>query len=324
MLSFRRILINGNISELPQIFSPFKFPPEISSLRFYPARGTKPLKQYLWDERHLEELTGGKYTHLPLRVNKLGGRNYEGRKINQHVGKGVKFDYFIVDMHRRGPTTPGSTYDERVIEVRRDPNRTPHIALLAGLNGKRWILATLNMTAGQIISTTCHIPKNRIVGVEGNAYPLGALVEGTIVNSIESYPTLDSTSAVISAGGAATIVRHQTDFTVVRMANNHEFSFHKECMATVGRLSHADWKDKIWGSPNMHRRFGYKMSSGLWHRKDGYQGRKNRQLPPVRVFDQPDPEPTPLQKFSLNKKQLSALYGNAAAPYLVIHTPFRF
>lgn len=37
-----------------------------------------------------------------------------GRKVNQHIGGGVKFDYFIIDYHRRGPTEPGKTYDERV------------------------------------------------------------------------------------------------------------------------------------------------------------------------------------------------------------------
>lgn len=52
----------------------------------------------------------------------------------------------------------------KVIEVRRDPNRTSHIALVAGKEGKRWILATENMRAGQIISTSCHIPRNPIIG----------------------------------------------------------------------------------------------------------------------------------------------------------------
>lgn len=48
----------------------------------------------------------------------------------------------------------------KVIEVRRDPNRTCFIALVAGWEGKRWILATENMKAGQIISTTCYIPES--------------------------------------------------------------------------------------------------------------------------------------------------------------------
>ena len=74
----------------------------------------------------------------------------------------------------------------------------------------------------------------------------------------------------------------------------------------------------------MHRRFGFKMASGLWHRKDGYQGRKIRPLPPVRCFDKPEQPLPPFQKFTLTKKQLSGLYGIHAVHKLVSHTPFRF
>lgn len=87
----------------------------ISQQRSYPARGTKPLPRYLWDERHLEELLKDGYTHEPLVVRRLGGRHPDtGRKINQHIGGGVKFDYFVIDFHRRGPTDPDKTYDEKV------------------------------------------------------------------------------------------------------------------------------------------------------------------------------------------------------------------
>lgn len=108
------------------------------------------------------------------------------------------------------------------------------------------------------------------------------------------------------------------------MPNKHEFSFHQTCMATVGKLSHGDWQDKIFGSINMHRRFGYKMSSGLWHKKDGYCGRKVRPLPSVRVLTEPPPPPAPKQSFTMNKKQQSALFGNAAVDTLVADTQFRF
>ncbi|CAJ0930881.1 unnamed protein product, partial [Mesorhabditis belari] len=270
------------------------------------------LPRYLWDMEDLKEKTGGEYTHKPLQINRLGGRHPEtGRKINQHIGGGYKFDYFLIDFHRRGPTTEGDFYEERVLEVRRDANRSSHIAFVAGANGKRWILATENMKAGQIITTTCHMAANPLIGKEGCAYPLGSLAIGTLINSIERYPTMDSEAFVQVAGQSATIVRHQGEFTIVKMPYKHEYSFHRECMATVGRLSHADFHDKIFGSAQMHRRFGYKMSSGLFHKKDGYCGRRVRPLPPVRVFDTPaEPEPEN-QKFTLTKSQLSGLQGHA-------------
>uniref|UniRef100_A0A914H975 Ribosomal protein L2 C-terminal domain-containing protein n=1 Tax=Globodera rostochiensis TaxID=31243 RepID=A0A914H975_GLORO len=285
----------------------------------YP-RGTKFRPRLFFDFNHLKEVTGGQYTEQPLQINRLGGRcPVEKKKMNMHVGGGVKFDYFMLDLHPRGPTEPDQWYDERVIEVRRDPNRTPYIALVAGLKGKRWMYATGNMKAGQIIQTTGHIPDRPIIGIEGNSYPLGALVEGTIVNSIEMFPNAVKAHVMITeAGGCAEIVRHQDAFTIVRMPNKHEYALHKECMAVVGKLSCDDWAKRQWGSPQMHRRFGYRMASGPSIRaKQGYQGRKNRRLPPVRTFDQPTPPPLPLQKFTLTKQQLSHNYGNAAVPKLV-------
>uniref|UniRef100_A0A1I7S3I2 Ribosomal_L2_C domain-containing protein n=1 Tax=Bursaphelenchus xylophilus TaxID=6326 RepID=A0A1I7S3I2_BURXY len=323
------MLIHGFSMSLNRLLATRRFltplKPWAAAIRGFPARGTKPLPRLLWDERDLKEITNNEYTPDPLRVRRLGGRDPEtGRKVNQHIGGGVKFDYFMIDEHRRGPNEPGKTYDERVLEVRRDPNRTAHIALVAGARGKRWILATENMKAGQIISTSCYIPENPIIGIEGNAHPLGALSDGTIVNSIERYPTTDSQLFITNAGTSAQVVRRQGDFVVVRMPNKHEFSLHKTCMATVGRLSHGDWQDKMFGSANMHRRFGYKMSSGLWHKKDGYCGRKVRPLPPVRLLDEPPPAALPKQKFSMTKREQSALFGTAAVHPLVSGTQFRF
>uniref|UniRef100_A0A1I7Z9J7 Ribosomal_L18e/L15P domain-containing protein n=1 Tax=Steinernema glaseri TaxID=37863 RepID=A0A1I7Z9J7_9BILA len=83
-------------------------------------------------------------------------------------------------------------------------------------------------------------------------------------------------------------------------------------MATVGRLSHADLDNKIYGSAQMHRRFGYKMASGLFHKKDGYFGRKVRALPPVRTLVAPDPEPPRKKVYSLTKGQCSGLKGPTA------------
>jgi large subunit ribosomal protein L2 len=99
---------------------------------------------------------------------------------------------------------------------------------------------------------------------------------------------------------------------------------HKTCMATVGRLSHADFYEKNYGSAQMHRRFGYKMSSGVYHKKDGYCGRKVRPLPPVRVLDKPAEELPRHHKFTMTKKQTSGLFGNAAVDPLISGAQHRF
>lgn len=101
--------------------------------------------------------------------------------------------------------------------MRSDPNRTAYIALLAGERGKRWVLATENIRAGQVVSTTCHIPANPIIGIEGNAYPLGALAEGSIINSIEKHPSDTSESFIVNAGSSAEIVRHSGNNVIIRV-----------------------------------------------------------------------------------------------------------
>ncbi|VDN33533.1 unnamed protein product [Gongylonema pulchrum] len=86
-------------------------------------------------------------------------------------------------------------------------------------------------------------------------------------------------------------------------------------MATVGKLSHADIKDKIFGSAQMHRRFGYKMASGLFHKKDGYLGRKVRRLPPPRILV-PEEPPRELLSFTLTKEEQTGLKGIELMPHL--------
>ncbi len=125
-----------------------------------------------------------------------------------------------------------------MLEVRRDPNRGPHIALIAGSKGKRWILATENMCAGQVIKTSQHIPENpgtrfvvaahssitlppslAVLAAEGNAYPLGALSPGTLINSIEKFPGCGG-EFIVSAGSSAEVVRKQGDFIVIRVRSS--------------------------------------------------------------------------------------------------------
>jgi hypothetical protein len=98
--------------------------PRLAALAITSIRGSKRkeslhkpknLPQHLWDKKHLAELLKDGYTHEPLVVRRLGGRDPETRRrVNKHIGRGYKFDYFVVDFHRRGPTEPNKTYDERV------------------------------------------------------------------------------------------------------------------------------------------------------------------------------------------------------------------
>jgi len=265
----------------------------------------------------LLRINSKEYTHKPLRIPRLGGRDPEtGHKVNQHVGGGIKWDYFLVDKFRYGPTD-GSFYEEKVLEIRKDPNRTSFIALVAGTKAKRWILATENMHVGQIIKTSSYIPPLPIKPPEGDAYPLGALANGMQINSVESYPG-GGAHNIVNAGCFATILRRQGDGkVVVQLPNLHEFACKQECMATIGRLSNVDHYKEQLGSPNEARRRGIKQSSGLWRRKDGYCGRKIHPLPPTRTVEGPPDPPLKKVHFTLTKNELSALFGPAACHQMI-------
>ncbi|KRX85308.1 39S ribosomal protein L2, mitochondrial [Trichinella sp. T6] len=276
----------------------------ITNRRFLPKPG--PNIQYKFD---LTPLKCMPYTHKPIKIRRLGGRNPEtGKKVNQRVGGGYKFDWLWISFRRIGPTD-GTFYEEKVIEVRRDGIQTAFIALVAGTRGRRWILATENMKAGDVIKTSCHLPRILIKAEEGDSWPVGALVPGTVVNSVELYPGCPDERILAKNAGTSVIIQKRVDNRVViLLPNKHELRILPECMATVGRLSNVNRNKEHWGSMNMKRRMGIRQGSGLWHRKDGYCGRKIHPLPPAKTVDGP-PGPVPENySVSLNKRHMNALF----------------
>lgn len=110
---------------------------------------------------------------------------HTGRIRTHGIGGGHKQKYRMIDFQRLSfePGKEAKPFDEKVVEVRYDPcrwaqlsphctsvimhdgdehvvshhnclNRSADIALVAGGNRKRWIIATENMQAGDIIKTS--------------------------------------------------------------------------------------------------------------------------------------------------------------------------
>jgi len=71
---------------------------------------------------------------------------------------------------------------------------------------------------------------------EGDAYPLGALSKGTKIHCIEKIPG-EGAHYVFTAGSSATILRQVDDRVIVQLPSKLQVSLHKQCMATVGKLS---------------------------------------------------------------------------------------
>ncbi len=81
-----------------------------------------------------------------------------GRIVVKRKGGGHKQRYRMVD-YMREPPEDGSVYEERVLEILYDPCRSARIALVAGGNHKRYIIATVNMKAGDIIRTSGQVSR---------------------------------------------------------------------------------------------------------------------------------------------------------------------
>lgn len=267
---------------------------------------------YRYDWRDIDKQTGGVYTHKPLRIKQLHGRHpTSGIKQNKTVGLGyTSFDYFIVDVFRDGPAE--GYYEERVLEVRRDPNRTAWIAQCAGERGRRWLIATHGIEAGHIIRSTRMLPPRPITAKDGDGHPVGALAPGTNIHSVETFPG-DGALYANNAGTFYTVLRQTDTHTILEVPGkrvNKELAVQNTCLATVGRCSNLEWNKLIWQSAYMHIRFGYKTKSGLWHRKDGWCGRKAHPVPPLQTIDQPQLRYPELYRVTLTKKDTRAKFGS--------------
>lgn len=76
-----------------------------------------------------------------------------GRIWTHGVGGGHRQNYRMVDFKRVGPKE-GDPLVEKVLSVRYDPCRSADIAVVAGGEHKRYILASQNMKTGDLIKTS--------------------------------------------------------------------------------------------------------------------------------------------------------------------------
>ncbi|KAM4835381.1 large ribosomal subunit protein uL2m isoform 1-T1 [Thomomys bottae] len=225
------------------------------------------------------------YTTKPVKKRKSGGRDHTGRIRVHGIGGGHKQCYRMIDFLRFRPeqdTKPGP-FEEKVIIVRYDPCRSADIALVAGGGRKRWIIATENMKAGDIILNSNHISRMAVAAQEGDAHPLGALPVGTLVNNVESEPGRGA-QYIRAAGTCGVLLRKVNGTAIIQLPSKRQMQVLDTCIATVGRVSNVDHDQRIIGKAGRNRWLGKRPDSGLWHRKGGWAGRKVRPLPPMKSY----------------------------------------
>lgn len=235
------------------------------------------------------------YTVKPLEVTRLGGRDpVTGRKVMQGWGGGIKHKYHWVHWDRVGPTEDVPPIEEKVIQIVVDGNRSARLALVAGAEKMKYYLATVNMKPGDILRTSSYIPSIPVNPNEGDAYPVGALPEGTLVHNIQKTPNAKN-RLIHSAGTYGTIVKNTKEQVIVKMPSKHEFILDPTCMACVGRVGNIEYGSTPIGSAPKWRELGFRPRSGLWQRKTGRFGRKIRA--PKKIVPEDRATPIPVVNF---------------------------
>jgi large subunit ribosomal protein L2 len=208
---------------------------------------------------------------LCIRIKKSGGRNHSGMTMCRFRGGGARSIYRLIDFKRNKDNVPA-----RVATVEYDPNRNCYISLLHYADGeKRYILAPEGLKPGDKVESgmSCE-PKI------GNAMPLETIPGGMEVHNIE-LTAGQGGKMVRGAGNAAKILAKEGDWVTLILPSGEMRMVRKECRATIGRLSNADYQNITWGKAGRTRHKGRrghvrgKAQNPVSHPMGGGEGRSN-------------------------------------------------
>lgn len=164
------------------------------------------------------------------KVNKTGGRNFQGRRSMRYIGGGHKKMFRLIDFKRDKKGIPAI-----VASVEYDPNRTAFIALLNYKDGeKRYIIAPQGIQVGATVMSG-----DDVAPEIGNALMMKYMPLGTMVHNIEMQPGQGAKIAR-SAGSSAQLTNKEEKYAVLKMPSGELRKVLIHCYATVGVVSNGD------------------------------------------------------------------------------------
>ncbi len=179
-------------------------------------------------------------------IRKTAGRNNTGRITCRHKGGGHKQAYRVIDFKRDKFGVPGV-----VKTVEYDPNRNVRISLVVYADGdKRYILTPHDLKVGDTIVSG---PEAEIQ--VGNALPLELIPLGTIIHNIELIPGRGA-KMVRTAGAGAQLMAKDGNYVTIKMPSSEMRMVRKECLATIGVLGNAEFKNLKVGKAGRTRHLG--------------------------------------------------------------------
>ena len=179
-------------------------------------------------------------------IRKQAGRNNTGRITCRHKGGGHKQAYRVIDFKRDKFGIPGV-----VKTVEYDPNRNVRISLVVYADGeKRYILTPQDLKVGDTIVSG---PEAEIQ--VGNALPLELIPLGTIIHNIELIAGRGG-KMVRTAGAGAQLMAKDGNYVTIKMPSSEMRMVRKECLATIGVLCNAEFKNLKVGKAGRTRHLG--------------------------------------------------------------------
>lgn len=179
-------------------------------------------------------------------LKKNSGRNSTGKITARHIGGREKRYYRSIDFRRDKFDVAGT-----IVSVEYDPNRNANLALVHYSDGeKRYILAPVGISVGEnVISGKNVEPKT------GNTLPLSNIPVGLPIHNIELHPGRGG-QLIRGAGTSAAILAKDSGFVQIKLPSGEIRKIRDNCLATVGQLGNAQYKDILLGKAGRSRHMG--------------------------------------------------------------------
>ena len=207
---------------------------------------TSPGQRGMMKSDYAEVTTSTPEKSLLRAMKKTAGRNNNGRITCRHMGGGHKKQYRVIDFKRDKFDIPATV---KTIEY--DPNRNVRISLVVYKDGeKRYILTPQDLKVGDTIVSGMNAEINT-----GNALPLENIPLGTMVHNVEMVPG-NGGVLVRTAGAAAQLMAKEGNYVTVKLPSSEMRMVRKECMATIGVLGNAEFKNTKVGKAGRTRHMG--------------------------------------------------------------------
>src|SRR3990172_6418334 len=179
-------------------------------------------------------------------LSKNSGRNSTGKITIRHQGGRQKRYYRQIDFRRDKTGVAG-----RVVAFEYDPNRNVYLALVYYSDGeKRYILSPIGLELGKIVVAGLEVESNI-----GNALPMSKIPIGLPIHNVELHPGRGG-QIVRGADTMAQILAKEHGVVHLKLPSGEVRKILDKCLATVGQLANADWKDTPIGKAGCSRLMG--------------------------------------------------------------------